>query len=114
MALAGRHVVLIALAGLPTLYGLHRLAQTSRSKRQGAPVKAGRDSDGAAEASTNSRVFWGHMASFGAYTLLVGYLLLHRAVMTPGNLAFFAVAMALRFVVTDHDSTTTASPSSRR
>ena len=102
LALAGRHVFLIALVGLLTFYGLHRLAQVSRSKRQGAPVKAGRGLDGAAEASTSPRVFWIHMASFGAYNLLVGYLLLHREVMTLRSLAFFAVAMALHFVVTDY------------
>jgi len=32
----------------------------------------------------------------------VGYLLLHREVMTVRSLAFFAVAMALHFVVTDY------------
>lgn len=102
LALAGRHVFLIALVGLLTFYGLHRLAQVSRSKQQGAPVKAGRASEGAAEAATSPRVFWIHMASFGAYNLLVGYLLLHREVMTLRSLAFFAVAMALHLVVTDY------------
>ncbi len=43
-----------------------------------------------------------HMASFGAYNALVGYLLTHREVMTPLSLAFFLVAMALHFVVTDY------------
>jgi hypothetical protein len=42
------------------------------------------------------------MASFGAYNALVGYLLTHREVMTPLSLAFFLVAMALHFVVTDY------------
>ncbi len=43
-----------------------------------------------------------HMASFSVYNALVGYLLLHREVMTLGALAFFTVAMALHFVVTDY------------
>ena len=102
LRLAGRHVFLIALAGLLAFYGLHRLAQDSRSRREGRPVPAGRGSGPQAEASTSPRVFWIHMASFGAYNLLVGYLLLHREVMTLRSLAFFAVAMALHFVVTDY------------
>ena len=48
--LAGRHVFLIALTGLLTFYGLHRLAQTSRSRRQGEPVGSGRNSEVEAEA----------------------------------------------------------------
>lgn len=100
LELAGRHVFLIALLGLLVFYGLTRMAQESRSKREGKPVKAGRGSEG--EAGTSPRVFWIHMASFGVYNLLVGYLLLHREVMTLTALAFFAVAMALHFVVTDY------------
>ena len=97
---AERHVFLIALAGLLTFYGLHRLAQTSRSKRGGEQVTGGRGSD--TGAATSSRVFWIHMASFAVYNLLVGYLLVHREEMTLGGLAFFAAAMALHFVVTDY------------
>ena len=42
------------------------------------------------------------MASFAAYNLITGHLLLHREVMTPAALAFFAIAMALHFGVTDY------------
>lgn len=100
--LGKRDVFLIALAGLLAFYGLDRMAKVSRSSWQGASVAAGRGSEGAAEASTSSGVFWIHMGSFALYNLLVGYLLLHREVMTPRALAFFAVAMALHFVVTDY------------
>lgn len=100
--LAGRHVFLIALTGLLTFYGLHRLAQASRSRRQGEPVGSGRGSEGEAEAATSPGVFWIHMASFATYNGLVGYLLLHREEMTLRGLGFFAVAMALHFVVTDY------------
>lgn len=93
---------LIALAGLLAFYGLDRLAKLSRSRREGAPVRGGRGAEGAAEAATSPRVFWVHMASFGIYNLIVGYLLLHREVMTTRALAFFAAAMALHFVVTDY------------
>lgn len=102
IGLAERHVYLIALAGLLVFYGLDRLAKTSRSQRQGRPVGGGRAAEAAAEQSTSPQVFWIHMSSFSIYNALVGYLLLHREVMTPLALAFFTVAMALHFVVTDY------------
>lgn len=100
-AFAERHVYLIALAGLATFYGLDRLAKASRSKRQGATVQSGRGAE-AAEASTSPQVFWIHIGSFAIYNALIGYLLLHREIMTLGSLAFFTVAMALHFMVTDY------------
>jgi len=101
-AFAEHHVYLIALLGLATFYGLDRMAKTSRSQRQGAPVLGGRAAESAAQAGTSPAVFWIHMGSFAVYNALVGYLLLHREVMTLGALAFFTVAMALHFVVTDY------------
>jgi hypothetical protein len=98
---AEHHVYLIALLGLAVLYGLDRLAKTSRSRRQGAPVRGGRGAEAAA-AGTSPAVFCIHMGSFAIYNALIGYLLLHREVMTPGALAFFTVALALHFVVTDY------------
>jgi len=102
IGLAERHVYLISLAGLLVFYGLDRLAKTSRSQRRGEPVRSGRDSEVSAEESTSPQVFWIHMSSFSVYNALVGYLLLHREVMTPGALAFFTVAMALHLIVTDY------------
>ena len=98
---AEHHVYLIALLGLAVFYGLDRLAKQSRSERQGAPVRSGRGAEAAA-AGTSPAVFWIHMGSFAIYNALIGYLLLHREVMTLGALAFFTVAMALHFVVTDY------------
>ena len=102
VAFAERHVYLIALAGLLAFYGLDRLAKTSRSRRRGAPVGDGCGAEAAAEAGTGQWVFRIHMGSFAVYNALVGYLLLHREVMAPAALAFFVVAMALHFVVTDY------------
>lgn len=99
---AERHVYLIALLGLAVFYGLDRMAKTARSRREGVPVRGGRGAEGAAQAGTGPAVFWIHMGSFAVYNALVGYLLLHREANTPGALAFFAVAMALHFVVTDY------------
>ncbi|MGO4573270.1 hypothetical protein [Microvirga sp. 2TAF3] len=98
---AERHVYLIALAGLAVFYGLDRLAKSSRSRREGKMVQSGRDSE-AAQASTSREVFWIHMGSFAIYNALIGYLLLHREVMTLPALLFFVVAMALHFLVTDY------------
>ena len=47
-------------------------------------------------------MFWVHLGSFGIYNALIGYLLLHREDMTLAGLAFFTVAMALHFLVTDY------------
>ncbi|MCJ2022718.1 hypothetical protein [Methylobacterium sp. J-067] len=95
-----RHVYLIALGGLMAFYGLDRLAKVDRSRRAGIPVTDARDAP--AEVGTGAGVFWIHMVSFGLYNGLVGYLLLHREMTGPISLAFFTVAMALHFVVTDY------------
>lgn len=100
-AFAERHVYLIALTGLATFYGLDRLAKSSRSSQEGATVQSGRDGETAA-AGTSPHVFWIHIGSFAIYNGLIGYLLLHREVTTFGALAFFTVAMALHFTVTDY------------
>ena len=97
-----RHVYLIALLGLIAFYGLDRLAKTDRSRRAGMAVTDARDASAQADVGTGVGVFWIHMGSFGLYNGLVGYLLLHREVMSPASLVFFTVAMALHFVVTDY------------
>lgn len=100
-AFAERHVYLIALAGLALFYGLDRMAKISRSRREGAPVPDGRAS-GEDKAATSPWVFAIHIGSFAIYNALIGYLLLHREVMTLPALTFFTVAMAFHFVVTDY------------
>jgi hypothetical protein len=95
---AERHVYLIALAGLAAFYGLDKLAKRSRTADPGSASRAGEVSP---EASTSAAVFWIHMGSFGVYNALIGYLLLHREVPGVRSLVFFAVAMALHFLVTD-------------
>ncbi|QEE42967.1 hypothetical protein FV241_12030 [Methylobacterium sp. WL2] len=97
-----RHVYLIALAGLMAFYGLDRLAKVDRSRRAGLAVTDARSSTAASDVGTGVGVFCIQMASFGLYNGLVGYLLLHREVMTFAFLAFFTVAMSLHFVVTDY------------
>lgn len=89
---AERHVYLIAMLGLVLFYGLERLASTCSDP----------DADGRREAGTSAGVFALHIASFGMYNALIGYLLLHREDGGVRSLALFALAMALHFVVNDH------------
>lgn len=103
---AERHVYLIALAGLALFYGLDKLAKRSRGQQPPADGGTRASSDegrqpGTAEVSTSPAVFWIHMASFGIYNALIGYLLLHREAPGLASLGYFVVAMALHFLVTD-------------
>ncbi len=86
------HVYLLALMGLALFYGLERLALASRHE-------ADRTVE---DASTSPGVFWIHIGSFAVYNLLIGYLLLHREESDLQALIFFAVAMALHFIVNDN------------
>ncbi|HEX8643208.1 MAG TPA: hypothetical protein VF702_04765 [Allosphingosinicella sp.] len=90
-AAAESQIWLIALLGLGIFYGLERLA------RRGAACEreAGR------AARPPRATFWIHLISFAVYNFIVGYLLLHRE-SGIGALGFYAVAMALHFLVNDH------------
>ena len=85
------HVYVVALIGMLAFYGLERAAKVSRKESREA---------GEGDA-TQPGVFWLHMASFGLYNALIGYLLTHRE--EPGlySLAVYAIAMALHFIVND-------------
>ena len=87
-----RQAYLVALTGLVAFYGLERLALHSRREERAA----GRGD------ATSPEVFWLHVASFAAYNLLIGYLLLHEADHGLWELISFAVAILLHFVVNDY------------
>ncbi len=80
------HAYLVALVGLCTFYGLDQLARRTRR----APEAERRPA------------FWLHVGSFAIYNGLVAYLLLHREETGILPLAYYAVALGLHFVVTDH------------
>ena len=84
------HVFLVALAGLLVFYGLERAAIFARGGRQGPP------------AGPQSGVFWLHLASFGLYNFLIGYLLDNRVTPGPISLATYTAAMALHMAGNDH------------
>lgn len=85
------HMYLVALLGLAMFYGLERVAKVSRQQNQ----EVGNGD------VTSTGVFWLHIASFAIYNALIGYLLLHREVSELASLLFFAIAMALHFMVND-------------
>ncbi len=87
------HVYLVALIGVAVFYGLERVAKVSRQRSQ----KAGKGD------VTEAGVFWLHICSFAVYNALIGYLLLHREEPGIQSLFFFFFAMALHFVVNDHE-----------
>jgi hypothetical protein len=48
-------------------------------------------------------LFWGEMAGYACYSLLLGYLLVHREDATVLSLALFVVAMGLHLLVVDNE-----------
>ena len=83
------HIYLIALAGLVLFYGLERAALTSRQEDEGG------------EDTTGPEVFWLHVVSFSIYNAVIGYLLIHREDHSVLGLAWYTLAMALHFLVSD-------------
>ena len=81
------HVWIVALVGLAVFYGLDTAARETE--------------DDTSEASSRG-VFWLHIASFGLYNAIIGYLLLHREDPSVTALAIYTSAMALHFVVNDY------------
>ncbi|MBW4419971.1 MAG: hypothetical protein KME13_12180 [Myxacorys californica WJT36-NPBG1] len=92
LAFLEHHIYLLALFGLAVFYGLERAAKISRRRSQ----EMGNGD------VTSTEMFWLHMASFAIYNALIGYLLLHREVSGLTSLLFFAIAMALHFIVNDY------------
>ena len=88
---AGAIVYALSLAGLVTFYGMERLIRGAREQM--------REEQGVDRAYTG--VFWLHIASFAAYNLLIGYLLLHREETGWTPLLLYFTAMALHFFTND-------------
>jgi hypothetical protein len=76
-------VYLVVLAGFVGFYGLERLARDSTNHE---------DRD----------LFWAHVGSFGAYNVVLGYLLVDRFGKGFETATLFAVAVGLHLLVTDH------------
>lgn len=84
----------VMLLGLVVFYGLERAAKLSGGPRPAAQAHSSRKEGHAA-------VFWLHVASFGLYNLLIGYLLMHREADGLRGMVLFTLAMLLHFGVND-------------
>lgn len=89
------HAYMVAMLGLMIFYGLERVVKHSQQHQGKDP------GHGDAETTTGMKVFWLHMISFATYNALIGYLLVHREEQDRHDLLFFAIAMALHFLVND-------------
>jgi hypothetical protein len=81
------HAYLASLAGLLIFFALEHVAQ--RVERKEHPWFG------------HDELFWVHMISYGAYNVLIGYLLWHREEPGWAALALFGTAMVLHFLTTD-------------
>ena len=86
-----RYVYYVALVGLAAFYGLETVARSSARRRAGR----------GGERRPGRRAFWLHLASYAAFNVMIGYLLLHREDAGLISLLTYAVAMCTHFVVTD-------------
>jgi zinc transporter ZupT len=83
---AGVILYVAALAGLIAFHALEHLVRNNRRK--------------AARGASGS-LFWVHLASYAVYSVLIGYLLVHQQERELGELATYAFAMALHFLIND-------------
>lgn len=90
---AERHVWMVALAGLLASYAVDVFALRARG--------TGHAGDATDERPTPRGVYVAHIASFALYNGLIGYLLAHGERGSDRELLFYAIAMALHFVVND-------------
>lgn len=90
MGVAKTLVYASSLVGLAVFYGLERAATASRQR-----VGVERDHD-----LIEAEIFWLHIAAFGFYNMLIGYLLLHQH--SDGwSLGAYFVAVSVHFITSD-------------
>lgn len=87
----GLAVYICALAGLVTYYALERAVRARRGS-------SGEDDEAGGARGDVDGVFWLHIGSFALYNAVIGHML---AIDETESLFWFAVALALHFVVTD-------------
>jgi hypothetical protein len=88
---SGRHVYFMALLGLTCFYGLELAVRASARKH--ARLGEGR--------RISRPIFWLQLGSYAGFNLIIGYLLVDREETGLLNLATYAIAMAMHFIVTD-------------
>ncbi|MGB3797134.1 MAG: hypothetical protein WA957_12610 [Alteraurantiacibacter sp.] len=82
----------LTLAGLAVFYGLERAVKISRgeSRKHGDGDRMG------------DKVLYLHLVTYGMFTALIGYLLLHREEGGVWSLGLYFVAMGLHFLTADY------------
>lgn len=86
-----RWIYALALLGLAIFYGVERKVRLSRSENR----------EEMGEAVTGNRELWLHIASFGLFNVLIGYLLVHREDESATSLIIYTVAIGLHFLTAD-------------
>ncbi len=89
----GHHVYLMALIGLAVFYGLERSVVSAKGPK--SEQAKGQETEG------SIGLFWLHMSSFSLYNAIIGYILFQREEGSVKDLALYAVAMGLHFLVND-------------
>jgi len=92
LAFLDRHAYVLALAGLAAFYALDRFAKRRKGEHR----------EDTGEAKAPPAAFWVHIASFAAYNVLSGSLVVDRAEGSALSLTFFTVALGLHFLVADY------------
>jgi hypothetical protein len=85
---AEKKVYLWALAGFVVFAGLDRLRAVQRANGE--------------RGGSTGIAYWGAMAGWGIYTMLIGYLLLHREDHSMLSLWLFVLAMGLHILMMDN------------
>jgi zinc transporter ZupT len=86
-----RHAYVMALLGLVAFYSLEHMAILARRRRMQTH----------GEDRADMPTLWVHVASYGAYNALVGYLVAHRPDGEARSLLLFTVAIGLHYVIAD-------------
>jgi hypothetical protein len=89
---AEQRIYMLALLSFVILYGLQHMVLSAREARRGA-VEQGRGRD---------RVYLLHLAGFGGYSALIGYLLVERVERGVAALVVYTLAMAIHFLIVNH------------
>jgi hypothetical protein len=86
-----QRIYVLALLSFVLMYGLEHIVLGAREGRRAAIERDERDA-----------VYWLHIGGYAAYSALIGYLLVERAVEGVAALVLYTIAMALHLVIVNH------------
>ncbi|MDP9021815.1 MAG: hypothetical protein M3N57_03775 [Actinomycetota bacterium] len=96
-----RHTYLVALAGIATFYVLEQLARRSPGHPDEGATNSAESSPDRPDRAER-QIGWIHLASYGLYNAIIGYVLVERGHAEDASLWLFAFAMGVHFIVNDH------------